>query len=50
MAWLVRTTNDKLAGRAGQYLRYDLETAMVLTLCPVTGLLGVQHYYLDRCW
>ena len=47
MSWLVRKTNDKLAGRAGRYERYDLETAMVLTLCPVTGLLGLQHYYLE---
>ena len=48
MPLLVRKANDRLQGRGGDTEYYELEDAYAFTLCPVTGLLGVQHYYLDR--
>lgn len=49
MKHLVDTTNKKLAEKhaTGPHLK-NLTDAYVLTLVPITGLLGGQHYYLGR--
>ena len=49
MLWLVRAVNEKLQHRQPvNASAKQLGVAYALTLFPITGVLGFQHYYLGR--